>query len=157
MSVQSVVGNFTKTVQDTISNTLHNTKGAIENIIGTVNAHASSFWDGGFVGMSYEEKEAFKEHLGKYVDDVQSIIDGFDANATISMAIKGKDIEPAVHDYLNSMKQLLKAYVSTVKQEIAEIDEAYENFVGQAQRSISSDVETMSSDIKNQAEKVSLD
>ena len=157
MSVQSVVGNITHDIGDGADIVLNQVRGRVEALIGSIGTGIGSIWDGGFVGMSLDGKEEFKTQLGKYITDVQAIIQNFNANAQIDTAIKGTQIEPAVHNYLDSMKRLLEAYVSMLKQALFEIDEAYENFVVKTQGSISSDVEQMSSDIKQQAEQVKLD
>lgn len=154
MSVKSVVGNFTQDVGDRISGFLHSTGTQIENITGALGTSIPHFWDGGFVGMSEAGKTELKTNLANYCKSVQDTMSKFDAYGAVSSAIKGTKVDEALHQYLASMKTLLDAYVSTMKQEIAELDEAYENFVGVTQTSIAKDVEGMSKDVASTAKNI---
>jgi hypothetical protein len=154
MSVKSVVGNLSRNVGDKISSYHSIGQSIIEKTLSHLGTRASNIWDGGFVGMSASGVEDLKKNMDKYCNDVQDIVKYFDANAVISEAIKGTEIEAAIHQYLNSIKELLMAYVGTMRQEIAEINEAYENFVVTTQGNISKDVEGVASDITSEAEKI---
>ena len=154
MSVKSVVGNLEHGINDSISTALRSAKQLVDQAVGDLANRAVHIWDGGFIGMSYDGVGNLKASLKKYCETIQEQIDKFNANAEIDKAIKGTVIEYAMHQYLDSVKDLLKAYVSTLKQEIAELDEAYANFVVTTQASISRDVEAVASDITKEAQEI---
>ena len=153
MAIKDVTAGFERNVSDNISEYLRTTKSAIDNIIGDFKkTGASEFWeDIGFVGMSAAEKTQLKVNLNGYCESIQNIIQGFEANAKLDEVIKGDVVSEAMHTYLQSIKDLLKAYVAIMKQEINEIDEAYNNFVEKTQGSIATDVGAMAKDISSKA------
>lgn len=155
MSISSTIGNISYNVQDNISSLLSFGRTSIENIVGTTTTSLSNLWDGGFTGMSEAEMENLKQALTKYCADIQDVISGFDQTGDITQALKG-DVQTAAYDFIAAIKVLLQAYVSTMKQEIAEADEAYRNFVASG-KSISQDVQAAAADIRQNAKSISLD
>lgn len=155
MSIRSTIGNFSHSVQDTISSTLAAAKTQIENIVGSTTTGLSNIWNGGFTGMSESGMAELKTQLEAYCKEVQDLIDSFDQTGDITSALKG-DVQTAAYDFIAAVKSLLQAYVSTMKQEISEADEAYQNFVKSGQ-SISQDVSDAASDIRSNASSISLD
>lgn len=155
MSIKSTIGNFSHSVQDTISSTLTTAKTQIENIVGSTTTGLSNIWNGGFTGMSESGMSELKTQLEAYCREVQDLINGFDQTGDITSALKG-DVQTAAYDFIAAVKDLLQAYVSTMKQEIREADEAYQNFLKSSQ-SISQDVSDAASDIRSNASSISLD
>lgn len=155
MSIRSTVGNIAHNVQDRLSSILTTGKTQIENIVGSVTTSLSNIWSGGFTGMSESGMTELKTQLTNYCQEVQDLIDGFDQTGDITSALKG-DVQTAAYDFIDAIKKLLQAYVSTMKQEIAEADEAYQNFVSSGQ-SIAQDVQAAASDIRSNASSISLD
>lgn len=155
MSIRSTVGNFAFNVQDNISSVLTTTRSQIENIVGSTTTALSNVWSGGFVGMSQSGMDDLKTKLTDYCDGLQLAIDGFDQNGDITSALQG-EVQTAAYDFIAAVKELLQAYVSTLKQEIAEADQAYNNFMSSG-KSISQDVENAASDIRSNASQISLD
>ena len=155
MSVRSNLGNLSHSVQDTLSSVLATAKTQISNIVGSTSTGLSNVWSGGFTGMSESGINDLKTSLTSYCQEIQGLIDGFDQNGDITSALKG-DAQVAASEFIDAIKKLLQAYVSTMKQEIAEVDEAYANFVAAAQ-SISQDVSSDASDIRSNASSISLD
>lgn len=58
--------------------------------------------------------------------------------------------------FIAAIKELLTAYVSTMKQEIEEADEAYQNFM-QSGQSVAQDVNSAASEIRSNASSIRLD
>lgn len=155
MNIRSTSGNILHNVQDNLSSALISGKTAIENIVGTATTSLSNIWGGGFTGMSKEGIEELKTSLNKYCQEIEELIGGFDQNGDITMALQG-DTQTAAYDFIDAIKQLLQAYVSTMRQEIDEADEAYNNFAMSSQ-SISQDVESAAQDIRSNASQIRLD
>ena len=105
--------------------------------------------------MSESGMAELKTQLQNYCSEIQAQIDQFDQTGDITGALKG-EVQNAAYDFIAAIKTLLQAYVSTMKQEIAEADEAYQNFISAGQ-SISSDVQSAASDIRSNASNISLD
>lgn len=156
MSIRSMVGNATRTVQNNIGSVLNEASSFLENATGTITTQAAHLWDGGFAGMSESGIQELVNILEKYCADMETIINGFNADADLSGAIKGSQIEPAIRKYVESVKKLLQAYVSRIRVEKDEANEAWTNFRDR-QQEISQDVEQVSSDIQQEAEKIRLD
>lgn len=154
-NIQSAVGSMVYGVQDVLSSTLSSARVHLDNIIGTVTTGLSHVYDGGFTGMSESGLEELKIYLNNYCNEVQQLIDGFDQTGDITSALKG-EVQTAAYDYIAAIKKLLQAYVSTMRQEIAEIDEAYRNFVT-ANQSISQNVTSAAEEIRSQATGIQLD
>lgn len=155
MSIRSTVGNITHSVQDTLSSVLTTAKTQIENIVGTTTTSLTNIWSGGFTGMSESGMAELKTQLTNYCQEIQELIESFDQTGDITVALKG-DVQTAAYDFIAAIKTLLQAYVSTMKQEIAEADEAYRNFLASGQ-SIAQDVSDAASDIRSNASNISLD
>ena len=154
-SIRSTIGNMTHNVQDTLSSVLTTARTQIENIVGSTTTTLSNLWSGGFTGMSESGIAELKIQLSNYCQDVQNLIDSFDQTGDITSALQG-DVQTAAYDFIAAIKTLLQAYVSTMKQEITEVDEAYQNFIASGQ-SISQDVTSAASDIRSNASSISLD
>lgn len=155
MSIRSTVGNLTHSVQDTLSTALNTAKTQLENIVGSTTTTLSNVWSGGFVGMSEAGFEDLKTQLTNYCQDIQDIITGFDEKGNIEVALKG-ELQTAAADFIAAIKELLTAYVSTMKQEIEEADEAYQNFM-QSGQSVAQDVNSAASEIRSNASSIRLD
>lgn len=155
MSVRSSLGNLSFDVQDVLSSLITSAKTQVSNIVGSVTTSLSNIWDGGFTGMSEAGLAELKIQLTNYCQEIQDLIGGFDQTGDITAALKG-DVQTAAYDFIAAIKVLLQAYVSTMKQEIDEIEEAYQNFLRSGQ-SISQDVKSDASDIRSNANSISLD
>ena len=154
-SVRSTVGNITHNVQDNLANVLNIAKTQIENIVGTTKTSLTNIWSGGFTGMSEAGMQELKTQLSNYCQKIQDLIAGFDQTGDITSALKG-EVQTAAYEFIDAIKELLQAYVSTMRQEIQEADEAYSNFMSSAQ-SISQDVSSSASDIRSNASSIRLD
>ena len=155
MAIKSTLGNMSYSVQDTLSSILTTTKTQIGNIVGSVSTSLSNIWQGGFTGMSESGFAELKTQLSNYCNDVQGLIDGFDQTGDITSALKG-DVQTAAYEFIGAIKELLKAYVSRMRQEISEADEAYANFL-QSSQSISQDVQSAAQEIRTNASQIKLD
>ena len=155
MSIRSALGNISHNVNDVLSTVLSTSKIQVENIIGTSTTSLSNVSSGGFTGMSESGLAELKTHLTSYCEEVQGIIGEFDQTGDITSALKG-EAQTAAYDFIASIKELLQAYVSTMKQEIEEIDEAYNNFIN-ASQSIATDTRNDADEIRSNASSISLD
>ena len=154
-SIRSTLGNIQHTIQDKLASTLNAARTQMQNIVGSISTALSNLWSGGFTGMSEAGISELKTQLTRYCDEVQALISSFDQTGDITSALQGEP-QQAAYEFIDAIKQLLQAYVSTMKQEIAEVDEAYNNFIASGQ-SISQDVRNSASDIRSNANSISLD
>ena len=154
-NIRSAVGNIGHNIMDNLSSVLTTAKTQIENIIGGATTSLTNVWDGGFVGMSASGKDELKNNLENYCNRIQAIIDGFNHEGDISSAFKG-DIEVAAKDFVAAIKELLQAYVSTMRQEISELEDAYNSFIA-ASSGVAQDVHDAAQDIRSNADSIRLD
>lgn len=155
MSIRSTVGNIQHNVGDIISGAHNTARTQLSNIVGSAQTALTNVWSGGFTGMSDTGIAELKTQLTNYCQEVQDIISGFDQTGDITSALKGEP-QDAAYEFIEAIKELLQAYVSTMKQEIDEMDEAYNNFV-QSGTSIASDVRSHANDIRTDANSIRLD
>ena len=154
-NIQSTIGNITRGVEAFSSGKLTNLGTQIESIVGNATASLSNIWAGGFTGMSESGIIELKDALTKYCDEIQAKIDSFDQSGDITSAFKGKS-QTAVYDFISAIKSLLQAYVSTMRVEIDEAEEAYKNFANSDQ-SIAQNVQSAADEIRSNANSIRLD
>jgi HPt (histidine-containing phosphotransfer) domain-containing protein len=155
MSLQSRVGDITRGVQDTINEALNQADSLFENIIGNATTALNNIWDGGFAGMSADGMESLKTALENYCKNIEAQIASFNEQGNLEIALKG-EAQAAAVDFVGAVKQLLQAYVSRMRQEISEADEAYNNWIA-ASKGLASDVRSDADDIRSNAASVRLD
>ena len=154
-NIQSTIGNITRGVEANLSGKLTNLGTQIESIVGNATASLSNIWAGGFTGMSETGIIELKDALSKFCDEIQAKIDSFDQTGDITSAFKGKS-QTAVYEFIAAIKTLLQAYVSTMRVEIDEAEEAYRNFASSDQ-TISQNVQSAASEIRSNASSIRLD
>lgn len=155
MSIRSFLGNTVNVVGDTAGSVINSARITLENIVGSVTTGFSNLWEGGFTGMSQTGVEDLKAALQKYCDDIEAIINGFDETGDISAALKGEAQQAAI-DFIKAIKTMLEAWVSQIKVNISELDEAYRLFT-EDNKNIAQDVQQAASDIRQNAEQIRLD
>ena len=155
MSIQSALGNFATGAKNDITSIFAGAKGALENIVGSVGTKLSNLWDGGFAGIDENNFESLKQAIVQYCDEVDAIIDGFNQQGHLEVAYKGA-IQNAANDFVVAVKEILVAYVSTMRRNIAEADTAFQNY-RQAAQSLAQDVQADAANIRSEAQKVKLD
>lgn len=155
MSIQSSIADITHSFGDAVNNALNQAKASLSQINGYVTTSLSTVWDGGFAGISRQGVYDVKTALEIYIASVQSIIDEFNPEGDISVALAGTPKDAAM-DFIKSVKELLQAYVSTMRGEKDEIEEAYENYTKQAQN-ISSQVVSDADQIRQNAADIKID
>lgn len=155
--IGSAVGSIVHDASIDVSSILNDSRSAMEATVGEVtNSLANiNLYSGGFTGMSKEGMESLKSALTTFCNNIQDTISNFKQDGDISSALKGQTQEAAI-DFIEQIKSLLQAYVSLMRAEIAEADEAYENFMN-VEKSISSDVQSTAQDIRSNASKIQLD
>ena len=89
-------------------------KTSLENKFGTVATQVSHLFDGGFVGMDANGAETFDSVFSSYIEAIQAQINGFDAEGNFAIALKGTELEAAVTNFIQEVKALLNAYVSSL-------------------------------------------
>lgn len=156
MSIRSEVGNFTYSVQDVLSSAVTSAKTHIENIVGTATTGFTNLFSGGFTGMSESGMIDLTNAIERYCDELQSTIDGFDQTGDISVAFAGEYLTSGIYDYIDAIKKLLEAYISTLKQEVEEADAAYKN-LEVVTANVGDDASNMANDIRAEAHNITLD
>lgn len=157
MALRADLGNTVKGIGDRISTFINTAKNTVETTIGTVTSHVGSIWSGGFSGMSEAGKEDLKTAMQQYINTVNDIINGFNAEGQIDNALKGTELETGVHEFLNSMKKLFTAYVEALKLEQDELEEAYNTWVNKNQGSLVTQIQSDKQEIEKAAANVELE
>lgn len=155
MSIQSAVGNIERSVDNTLDTLISGARTSFENILGSLGTSLSNIWDGGFAGIDESNFPVLKEYITKYCSDIEAIISGFNEQARVEVAYKGS-VQTASTDFIKAVKDILQAYVSTMKRNIADADLAFKNYAAGAQQ-ISQNVTSDASDIRSEAAKIRLD
>lgn len=155
MSLQSVIGGLAGAKDNVNDAILAQSRARLENIVGNIGAGLSNFWDGGFAGIDENGFEDLKAAIRKYCDVIEGIIAEFNEQAKMESAYKGS-IQEASVDFIRSVKEILQAYVSTMKRNIDDANLAFQNYKSGAQQ-ISQNVISDASDIRSEASKIRLD
>lgn len=155
MSLQSNISDFNRTVEDSVSNALNYARNAFAQIHGSIETRLSTLWSGGFVGISEDGLHVLENALDAYINRIQGIINGFNPDGDITVALKGAP-ETAAKEFIESIKSLLEAYVSTMRAEKQEIWEAFNNFQSAGQN-IAQQVSQDAEQIRSNAENIRID
>ena len=155
MSIQSTVGNITHNVQDVFDTVVNGASSKLEGIVGTISTAVTNLYSGGFVGLSREGMAELDSALETYIGELEDIINGFNEEADAADAYAGQ-IKTAVHEYVVSVQKLLSAYVTTLRQEVEEANEAFNN-MNQADQDVSQNVTSDASDVAGNAESIRKD
>ena len=119
MSLQSSVGNVTRSATESVKSILSTTTGKIENTIGTATTAVTNVWSGGFAGISTANATALENAINTYIQGIQDTIQGFNENANLENAYKGAEQEflhsDLSHEFFpcslkNSHKTFLRFY-----------------------------------------------
>lgn len=166
MSINNATGSFTRETKD-ISQDLQATAAGVSGTIGGGGSGEIVVGDGGFAistagtagvdfaGMKEGGIADFNSAIDTYRDGIQDIINEFNPNADMEKALKGQVAE-AVHEFLESFKELLRKYVEAIDIEKKAINEAHKNWLT-ASGSIAGDIQSDSSDIRGKAGQLSID
>lgn len=155
MSIQSALGNIVSGVTNDLQGLLTAAKAKLEGIVGGIATSMTNLWDGGFAGIDENNFDTLKAALESYCNSIDEIIRGFDQTTNLDVAYKGA-INEAANDFVDSVKEILTAYVSTMRRNIAEADTAFQNYA-QAAQSIAQDVKSDAADIRSEAQNIRLD
>lgn len=149
-----VINHNDRNIAEQISSTSGDVEGTVGGGGGGFNpvGFFSSMFGGGnvdFAGMDSDNLATFESAVDNYRDNIQSTIDVFNPDADMEEALKG-DVATAVHEFLDSIKTLLKAYVAAIDAEKLEIREANENYLAAAS-SVAGDITGDSDSIRSAA------
>lgn len=154
-SLRSEFNNAVAGLDTTVTTTVQSLGAKFQNIVGSVSASLSSLWDGGVVGINTNNAGELKNALQTYCSDIEAQIDSFNAAANLEIALKGQ-MQQAATDFVQAVKNLLEAYVSTMRQSIKDLDAVIEAYTN-ADQSISNQVQSNASEIRSQAQAMRMD
>ena len=155
MSLQSSVGNVTRSATESVKSILSTTTGKIENTIGTATTAVTNVWSGGFAGISTANATALENAINTYIQGIQDTIQGFNENANLENAYKGAAQEGA-QVLLRESKSLLQAYVSLMKRSVNDFHDAVERYV-QAAGDLGTKISQQADEIRANAESIKMD
>ena len=148
--------NISHSVEDRIAKARSVASKAFDNISGNINSTLSGHhFRESFVGISKTGLEDLKTGLEKYIQTVQSIVDGFNEDGDISSSLQGYPLG-AAKEFIKAIKYLLNSYISSMRMEKKEIDEALKNYDAAASK-IQKVVSQDASSIRQTADKIKLD
>lgn len=158
MAINNAVGSIAHNNLN-IAEIVNSANSSIQGIIGSVKFSIGKGMPkkGGadFSGMDANNITYFDSAIDKYRDEIQAIIDGFNAEADMNASLKG-EVATATHEFLLAIKALLDKYVAAINIEKKEIDEANQNYLAAA-GAISGNIVSDSDSIRSQANGLSLD
>jgi len=155
MSLQSYVGDITHNIGTTVNDLLNQAQNGLKQINGSVQTALSTIWSGGFAGISESGLQNVERAIDTYIASIQQIINEFKPEGDIEIALKGAPHDAAVN-FIASVKQLLDAYVSTMRNEKNEMWEAYNNYK-KAGQNISQQVTQDADAIRQNADSIKVD
>jgi len=155
MSVQSGISGVHSIQSNVVDTIISSARTYFENLIGTLGTTLSNFWDGGFAGINENGLEDLVSAINTYCANIQGLIDEFNENAAVEIAYKGA-IQIAAADFIKSVKEILQAYVSTIRRNVEESRVAFQNYAQGAQQ-ISQSVSSDAQSVRSKANEIKLD
>lgn len=155
MSIRSFVGNVANSVNNDLQSVMITAKTAIQNVVGSVETGISTLWSGGFAGIDEKHFDIIKSALNEYCNKIEAKINEFNQMNKLEVAYKGS-IQVAADDFVGAVKDILTAYVTTMRRNIAESDTAFQNYKERAEN-IATDVINDAEQVRQEAKKVRLD
>lgn len=157
MSIKSISGNVGSYLNNTAETGLAYGRNLLNNVTNTVSTSLGNIWSGGFAGISQTEVEGtLIPAIEKYCETIEGQISSFNAEGDLSQTFAGEKMQAAAGDYVSAIKELLQAYVSTMRQEIARVRQAYEAW-NSGTASVASNASSNASEIRSAANSIKLD
>lgn len=155
MSIRSFVGNVASNVGNDLQSIMAAAKIAVQNVVGSVETGLTTLWSGGFAGIDENNFDTIKNALTEYCNTIEEHIEEFDQMSKLEVAYKGS-IQEAADDFVKAVKEILRAYVTTMRRNITEADTAFQNYKENAEK-IAQDVMSDAESVRSEAKKIRLD
>ncbi len=123
-------------------------------IMSTFQTNLKRVFGGGFAGISEQGVAELKQQIDTYCQDISDLINGFNVDGDISVALKGS-VKDAAFEFIVAIKELLVAYVDAMKVEKDDLQRAYDEYV-QKTGEISQGVSGKAQEIRDAAKNVTL-
>lgn len=81
----------------------------------------------GFIGVSESGMTELTNQINTYCNNIEAHINQFATEKELEIAFKG-EIKVAAVNFVESIKKILQAYVSLMRHNINEVNEAYQNY-----------------------------
>lgn len=153
MGIQAIIGDIRSNAGQTIQSLLDTAYSHASGMAGSIGTFISNVYDGGFAGVS--DFDALKQAITRYKEEVQSIVDTYNANADLEQTFKG-EVATAMHEFVTNTKTLLEAYASMVEQwniDLVDVYTKYQEGASSTAQKIQSDAQ----DVLAAAQNISLD
>ena len=154
-SIQSSIGNITRTATESVKSVISNVTGKFDGIVGTASTAVTNVWSGGFAGINTANADSLKTAINTYIQGIQETINGFNENANLENAYKGS-VQVATQEFLRAVKALLQAHVSLMRQNLSEFELVIQNYT-QASQEAGSQVSQQAEEIRANAESIRID
>ncbi len=153
MSIKSYVGNVVRNVENQIDNVKTKASSVVSKFGATATSFTSKF-SGGFTGMSESGFQQLQQSIETYVSGLESDLEtACNTNkAKIDKGYKGTNIEAAVSEYIEAERDLFKAYVNSIRQEINDASKAYRELGKTINSDIVNDIDADTAEVKNDAQ-----
>ncbi len=152
MGIQSIIGDIKSTVGQKVKSFLDSAWGAVSGIADRVGTFVANVWSGGFAGVS--DFGELKSAITTYSNNVQDIINQYNAQADLDSTFKGK-AGTEMTEFVKSTKSLLDAYVKLVEKWNGELDGYYEKYQS-GDTTLSSNVQSDAQAVEQAAQKVDI-
>lgn len=123
MSIQNIVTNIADALEVRDRNAVTVLRNTMQAAIGEARSNWASLWDGGFVGIDANNIGVLTDEVNRIITRIDEIANNFNAEQQFDGALAG-DAKLATQEYVEAVKELLKAFVST-----------YRNFIKLAEES----------------------
>lgn len=123
MSIQNIVTNIGDALEVRDRNAVTVLRNVMQAAIGEARSNWASLWDGGFVGIDANNIGVLTDEVNRIITRIDEIANNFNAEQQFDGALAG-EARLATQEYVEGVKDLLKAFVST-----------YRNFIKLAEES----------------------
>lgn len=130
------------------SDWLSGARSSVQGWAGTLFTAASN--GSSFVGMNYQQVPAIRDAIRNYVKNVQTVADGLNTDADAATAVAG-EITAETKKYLQAIKAITDAYVSTLLVYSDKMQEYYEAY-SKSDTTLSQDVSQEASSLTSNAQ-----
>lgn len=154
-SLRADYGNMRAGYDNFVTNNVNQGISSMENAVGTFVAGLTSIWDGGFVGINTNNVGEIRDAIKNYCNEIEAHIASFNENASLEVAVKGK-MNDASQDFIRSVKELLEAYVSTMKASLTDLEVAVQA-METSDSDLSNQISSNAQDIRSAAQAIRID
>ena len=157
MSIKSKIDNLSSGIKNSLESAGSGIKGFTGNVVRTTTSTLGNLWEGGFAGISEDEvNNTLIPAIESYCNEIEDQISTFNAATDLTATFAGTEMQTVAQEYVEAIKALLVAYVSSMRTQIKNVHVALEEW-NSGTHSVAQNVSSNVQDIMNSAANIKLD